>query len=148
MHRPTSPAPTSPWTEAISRCDPSRCDPNRRHTCRRRRAARAPATREELCMRFMTDGLRFPEGPVMLKDGSGVAVVELASAAITAVDFDGSKRQIASTGGSPNGLAWGPDGMLYVCNNGGLNWVEKDGLLRAHGQADDYSGGRIERVDP
>ncbi|TAL22000.1 MAG: SMP-30/gluconolactonase/LRE family protein [Frankiales bacterium] len=98
-------------------------------------------------MRFLTDGLRFPEGPVMLKDG-GVAVVELASGAITAVDQSGAKRQIAMTGGSPNGLAWGPDGMLYVCNNGGLNWIEKDGLLRAHGQADDYSGGRIERVDP
>lgn len=98
-------------------------------------------------MHFLTDGLRFPEGPVMMKDGS-VAVVELASGVITAVDQQGGKRQVAAPGGSPNGLAWGPDGMLYVCNNGGLNWVEKDGLLRAHGQADDYSGGRIERVDP
>lgn len=98
-------------------------------------------------MRFLTDGLRFPEGPVMMPDG-GVAVVELASGAITAVDQSGGKRQIAKTEGSPNGLAWGPDGMLYVCNNGGLNWVEKDGLLRAHGQGDNYSGGRIERVDP
>jgi len=98
-------------------------------------------------MRFLTDGLRFPEGPVMMEDGS-VAVVELASGAITAVAPSGEKRQIARTEGSPNGLAWGPDGMLYVCNNGGLNWLEKDGLLRAHGQADDYSGGRIERVDP
>ena len=99
-------------------------------------------------MRVMGEGLRFPEGPVMLKDGAGVAVVELASGAITAVDFDGNKSRIASTGGSPNGLAWGPDGMLYVCNNGGLNWIEQDGLLRAHGQGDDYTGGRIERVDP
>jgi gluconolactonase len=99
-------------------------------------------------MRVMGEGLRFPEGPVMLKDGAGVAVVELASGAITAVDFDGNKREIASMAGSPNGLAWGPDGMLYVCNNGGLNWVEKDGLLRAHGQADDYIGGQIQRVDP
>lgn len=98
-------------------------------------------------MRFLTEGLRFPEGPVMLKDG-GVAVVELAAGAITAVDQSGEKRRIASMGGSPNGLAWGPDGKLYLCNNGGLNWIEKDGLLRAHGQADDYSGGRIERVDP
>lgn len=98
-------------------------------------------------MRYVTDGLRFPEGPVMMEDG-GVAVVELASGCITAVAQSGAKRQVAQTGGSPNGLAWGPDGMLYVCNNGGLNWVEKDGLLRAHGQGDDYSGGRIERVDP
>jgi gluconolactonase len=99
-------------------------------------------------MRFLTDGLRFPEGPVILKDGAGVAVVELEARAVTAVDPAGTKRRIASTGGSPNGLAWGPDGMLYLCNNGGLNWIEKDGLLRAHGQGDDYDGGRIERVDP
>ena len=98
-------------------------------------------------MHFLTEGLRFPDGPVMLKDG-GVAVVELASGAITAVDQQGGKRQIAMPGGSPNGLAWGPDGMLYVCNNGGLNWLEHDGLLRAHGQADDYVAGRVERVDP
>lgn len=98
-------------------------------------------------MRIMTEDLRFPEGPVMLKDG-GVAVVEIAAGAITAVGQSGEKRRIASVGGGPNGLAWGPDGMLYLCNNGGLNWVEKDGLLRTHGQADDYTGGRIERVDP
>ena len=98
-------------------------------------------------MRFLTEGLRFPEGPVMLKDG-GVAVVEIASGAVTAVDQSGDKRQIALPGGGPNGLAWGPDGMLYLCNNGGLNWLEKDGLLRGHGQGDHYDGGRIERVDP
>lgn len=84
----------------------------------------------------------------MLKGGAGVAVVELASGAITAIDPDGVKRQLAKTGGSPNGMAWGPDGMLYICNNGGLKWLEHDGLLRAHGQSDDYDGGRIERVDP
>lgn len=99
-------------------------------------------------MKVLAEGLRFPEGPVLLRDGSGVAVVELESGSITAVGFDGQKRQIAQVSGSPNGLAWGPDGMLYLCNNGGLNWVEKDGLLRASGQADDYSGGRIERINP
>lgn len=82
----------------------------------------------------------------MLKNG-GVAVVEIASGAVTAVDVNGTKRRIATPGGGPNGLAWGPDGMLYLCNNGGLNWVESTGMLRAHGQADDYDGGRIERID-
>lgn len=97
-------------------------------------------------MRFMTDGLRFPEGPVMLSDG-GVAVVEIASGDVTAVDANGDKRRLATPGGGPNGLAWGPDGMLYLCNNGGLNWLESDGILRGHGQADNYDGGRIERVN-
>ena len=51
--------------------------------------------------------------------------------------------------GGPNGAAIGPGGKVYVCNNGGFNWLqdEKHGL-RPIGQADDYSGGRIERVDP
>jgi gluconolactonase len=38
--------------------------------------------------------------------------------------------------------------MIYVCNNGGFRWHEMDGLLFPGRQADDYSGGRIERVDP
>src|SRR3546814_15513146 len=44
-------------------------------------------------------------------------------------------------------LAIGPDGKLYCCNNGGFNYVESNGYLAPHGIADDYSGGRIERID-
>ena len=37
--------------------------------------------------------------------------------------------------------------QLYCCNNGGFNYVESNGYLAPHGIADDYSGGRIERID-
>ncbi len=91
-------------------------------------------------------GLRFPEGPVAMPDGS-VILVEIAGGRITRVRPNGSTETVAEPGGGPNGLAMGPDGKLYCCNNGGFNYVERSGLLIPHGQADDYSGGRIERID-
>jgi gluconolactonase len=98
-------------------------------------------------LEIVADGLRFPEGPVVMPDGS-VVVVEIAAGRITRVHRDGRRKTVAETGGGPNGLAIGPDGKLYCCNNGGFNFVEHAaGLLIPHGQADDYSGGRIERID-
>ena len=91
-------------------------------------------------------GLRFPEGPVAMPDGS-VILVEIEAQRLTRVMPDGTKRVIALTGGGPNGAAIGPDGACYVCNNGGFRWHEQNGVLRPMLQADDYSGGRIERVD-
>ncbi len=97
-------------------------------------------------MDLVTDGLRFPEGPVAMDDGS-VILVEIADGKITRVRPDGAKETIATPGGGPNGLAIGPDGKLYCCNNGGFNYVENEGMLAPHGISDDYSGGRIERID-
>ncbi len=97
-------------------------------------------------MRIITDGLRFPEGPVAMPDGS-VILTEIAAGRITRVAADGTKSMVAETGGGPNGLAIGPEGKLYCCNNGGFNYVEANGYLAPHGIADDYSGGRIERID-
>ena len=94
----------------------------------------------------MTEGLRFPEGPVVMPDGS-VIVVEIEAGRITRCFPDGSKKTVAEPGGGPNGLAMGPDGKLYCVNNGGFNYVEAGGYLAPHGIADDYSGGRIERID-
>jgi gluconolactonase len=96
---------------------------------------------------IVADGLRFPEGPVAMADGS-VILVEVAAGRITRVGADGGKHVIATPGGGPNGLAVGPDGWLYCCNNGGFDWVERGGFLTPHGQAADYSGGRIERIHP
>ncbi|MGY4398309.1 gluconolactonase [Sphingomonas sp. UYAg733] len=92
-------------------------------------------------------GLRFPEGPVAMPDGS-IILVEIAAGRITWVKADGAIETVAEPGGGPNGLALGPDGKLYCCNNGGFNYIEHpSGLLIPHGQPDDYSGGRIERID-
>jgi gluconolactonase len=81
-----------------------------------------------------------------MSDGS-VLVVETAAGRITRVGPDGSTDLVAEPGGGPNGLAIGPDGKLYCCNNGGFGWFEADGMLLPHGTADDYAGGRIERID-
>lgn len=94
----------------------------------------------------VADGLRFPEGPVVMPDGS-IILTEIARGCITRVASDGAKSVIAETGGGPNGLALGPDGKLYCCNNGGFEYIEADGMLAPHGIASDYSGGRIERID-
>ncbi len=94
----------------------------------------------------ITDGLRFPEGPVACADGS-VILTEIAAGRVTRVHANGSKAVVAETGGGPNGLAFGPDGMLYCCNNGGFSYIDAGGLLIPHGMASDYSGGRIERID-
>ena len=96
---------------------------------------------------LVADGLRFPEGPVVMPDGS-IILVEIAFGKLTRIRPDGSKQTVAEPGGGPNGLALGPDGMLYCCNNGGFDWVESGDMLAPHGIAKDYSGGRIERIDP
>lgn len=95
----------------------------------------------------ITDGLGFPEGPVVLADGS-IAVVEIQHGRITRVDpSDGAKDVIATPGGGPNGAAIGPDGALYVCNNGGFEWITVRGRTVPGEVAHDYTSGRIERVD-
>ncbi|HET6519975.1 MAG TPA: SMP-30/gluconolactonase/LRE family protein [Geminicoccaceae bacterium] len=96
--------------------------------------------------RGVTAGLRFPEGPVAMPDGS-VLVVEIERRTVTRVAPDGTKTVVAEPGGGPNGLAIGPDGKCYVCNNGGFDFIRDEHGLRPVQQAGDYSGGRIERVD-
>ena len=97
-------------------------------------------------LRVVARGLRFPEGPIAMADGS-VLLVEVARGTLTRVRPDGALEVVAELGGGPNGAALGPDGAVYVCNNGGFRWHEgRHGLIPLE-QADDYSGGRIERVD-
>jgi gluconolactonase len=98
-------------------------------------------------LKEITSGLRFPEGPVAMPDGS-VLLVEIENARLTRVAPDGRKTTVAQHTGGPNGAAIGPDGKVYICNNGGFSWHEDPKYgLRTTGQAKDYSGGRIERVD-
>ena len=94
-------------------------------------------------------GLRFPEGPIAMPDGS-VVLVEMFGQRLTRVHPDGSTQTIAEIPGGPNGAAVGPDGAFYVCNNGGsFTSVELGGMLIPRGfNRDGYIGGRIQRVDP
>lgn len=97
---------------------------------------------------LITDELRFPEGPVATSDGA-VIVVEIRSGHLSRVDpVNGSITRIAECRGGPNGAAVGPDGMVYVCNNGGFAWHEFNELVAPGPQPEDYIGGRIQRVDP
>ncbi len=98
-------------------------------------------------IRELASGLMFPEGPVAMADGS-VILVEIGRRTLTRITPDGQKHIVADMGGGPNGAAIGPDGAMYVCNNGGFNFVTNaQGAYLPTGQADDYSGGRIERVN-
>ena len=98
-------------------------------------------------VREIATGLRFPEGPIAMSDGS-VIVVEIARGTLSRVHPDGTIEVVAEPGGGPNGAAIGPDGACYVCNNGGFIWHEaSDGRLFPGQQPPDYSGGRIERID-
>lgn len=94
----------------------------------------------------VASGLGFPEGPVALPDGS-VLLVEIAAGRLTRVLPSGEVKALAQVGGGPNGAAIGPDGHCYVCNNGGFSWRTDEGFTRPTGEAPDYQGGYIQRVD-
>jgi gluconolactonase len=82
-----------------------------------------------------------------MEDGS-VILVEIAAGRITRVKTDGRTQRIASPGGGPNGLAIGPEGALFVCNNGGsFEFHRRRGLLIPGHAPSSHAGGRIERVD-
>jgi gluconolactonase len=96
--------------------------------------------------REIARGLRFPEGPVALPGGD-LLVVEIEAGTLARVTPAGDIEIVAALGGGPNGVAIGPDGAAYVCNNGGFEWHRGPDGVRPVMQAKDYSGGRIERVD-
>jgi gluconolactonase len=93
-------------------------------------------------------GLRFPEGPIAMPDGT-VLLVEMFGPRVTRVHRDGTVEALAEVAGGPNGAAIGPDGALYLCNNGGC-FTEVDlGGMVLPGPFDPakYIGGRIQRLD-
>jgi gluconolactonase len=104
-------------------------------------------------VRELASGLQFPEGPVVMPDGS-VILTEIRRGTLTRVHPDGTVNVVADLGGGPNGAALGPDGHIYVANNGGFTWSELNGLTipfdmeTRSNEPPGFTGGWIDRVHP
>ena len=96
---------------------------------------------------LVTEGLQFPEGPIAMNDGS-VILTEIERGTLTRVTPDGRHEVVAETGGGPNGAAIGPDGAIYVTNNGGsFEFMKTNGLNIPGPTPPTHKGGSIQRVD-
>ena len=98
-------------------------------------------------VRVLATDLEFPEGPVVMPDGS-VVLVEIRGRRLTRVWPDGRKEVVAEIPGGPNGAAIGPDGKCYICNNGGFSWIPSRGtMMPGPPSTAEYIGGSIQRID-
>jgi gluconolactonase len=109
--------------------------------------------------RVIAEGLGYPEGPIAMPDGS-VILTELEAQTLTRITADGTRGVLASMGGSPNAVAAGPGGRLFICNSGGFEFVHLDmqGAPVAPGTPDSicltldqpaaYVSGSIQWFDP
>jgi gluconolactonase len=99
----------------------------------------------------IAQGLGYPEGPIWCSDGS-VLLVEIKAQCLSRIGRDGSRKVVAAIPGGPNGAAIGPDGAVYVCNDGGFDWItiprpNDSPLVISNTQPRDYTGGKLQKVD-
>jgi gluconolactonase len=100
-----------------------------------------------LAMTVVTQGLKFPEAPVVMRDGS-VLFVQIEARQVSRLKPDGSVALVAQLDGGPNGLAIGPDKALYVANDGGRFTFNRRGAFNFPGAAPpDHTGGSIQRIE-
>lgn len=94
----------------------------------------------------LAEGLQFPEGPIAMPDGS-VILVEIARGALSRA-WNGKVEVVCDLGGGPNGAALGPDGAIYVTNNGGAGVGVQSGRPAEQGGIDrvDLATGEGERI--
>ncbi len=93
-------------------------------------------------------GTGFPEGPVAMDDGA-VLFVDIQGQTLSRVTAGHKAEVVARLPGGPNGVAIGPDGAAYVCNNGGVyTWVPFAPGVTVPGPVPaNFAGGSIQRVD-
>ncbi len=97
---------------------------------------------------LVAEGLAFPEGPIAMADGT-VVLTEIAAGRLSRIRPEGRRETVIETGGGPNGAAIGPDGAIYVTNNGGsFSWIEQQGLTIPGPTPPGHTGGSIQRFDP
>ena len=98
-------------------------------------------------LELVTEGLMFPEGPIAMADGS-IILVEIKGQRLTRVTPDGRKETVVETGGGPNGAAIGPDGAIWITNNGGaFEWLDNQGLTIPGPTPAGHTGGSLQRYD-
>ena len=98
-------------------------------------------------LELVAEDLQFPEGPVAMADGS-VILTEIQGQVLTRIHPDGRKETVAQVPGGPNGAAIGPDGAIYVTNNGGsFQFIDMGGLNVPGPTPPSHTGGSIQRVD-
>ena len=93
----------------------------------------------------------FPEGPVAMNDGT-LLFVDIEGKKLVRINDQGECLLEIDLPGGPNGVAIGPDGAAYVCNNGGIySFVHyppgTDMFKVPFPDRSSYLGGRIQRVD-
>jgi gluconolactonase len=94
-------------------------------------------------IRQIASDLGFVEGPTVLPDGR-ILFTDIGAGCLNVLDpGSGDIVQFADTGGGPNGIAIGPDGAYYLCNNGGLGFRR-----RADGYTVPISGSRGDHPIP
>ncbi|MFL5294861.1 MAG: SMP-30/gluconolactonase/LRE family protein [Phenylobacterium sp.] len=97
---------------------------------------------------IVAEGLHFPEGPVVMKDGS-VLFVQIETKQVSRLTPAGKVEMLAQLDGGPNSLTVGPDGAVYIANNGGrFSFTVRNGFNSPGAPPAGFAGGgKIQRLD-
>lgn len=101
---------------------------------------------EPFAERVVSEGLIFPEGPVLDRAGN-LHVVDIQLGCLFRIE-DGKEPVVAAeVGGGPNGATLAPDGSIWVANSGGYDQPIRE-IASGQKPANRLGNGSIQRVDP